>query len=94
VKITEQEVHSVAEIARLELTQEEGQKITHALQVILEQTEALKRLEISKVKPTVYVLPLQNVFSEDQLDKCLTQEQALGNAPEVEKGCFKVPRII
>ncbi len=92
--ITVQDVQSVAEIARLELKQEEGSAITQAIQKILEQAEVLKQVETSKVKPTVYVLPLQNVFREDQPEESLAQEKVLANAPEVEKGCFKVPRIL
>jgi aspartyl-tRNA(Asn)/glutamyl-tRNA(Gln) amidotransferase subunit C len=40
------------------------------------------------------VLAVQNVFREDEIKPCLTNEEALANAPESEAGCFKVPRVM
>ena len=46
------------------------------------------------VPPTSHALPLSNVFREDVVGECLSQEKALSTAPETEDGRFKVPRII
>lgn len=92
--ITIKDVEHVAMLARLELSEEEKQSYTKSLNAILEYMEVLNRLDTSQVEPTAHVLPLQNVFREDNLHVCLDKELALANAPEEEKGCFKVPRIV
>lgn len=92
--LTVKDVEHVAELAKLELSSEEGQKFTQSLNVMVEYMKVLKQVDTSKVEPTIYVLPLQNVFREDELGKCLTKEQVFANTSEEENGCFKVPRII
>ncbi|HPZ70924.1 MAG TPA: Asp-tRNA(Asn)/Glu-tRNA(Gln) amidotransferase subunit GatC [Peptococcaceae bacterium] len=92
--MTIEKVRSVADLARIELTAEEEQRITEALQAVLKQTEALKQVNTEQVEPTIYVRPLQNVFREDEVQEGLVMEEVLANAPETENGCFKVPRIL
>jgi aspartyl-tRNA(Asn)/glutamyl-tRNA(Gln) amidotransferase subunit C len=40
------------------------------------------------------VLPVQNVFREDEIKPGLSNEEALSNAPDSEAGCFKVPPVL
>ena len=46
------------------------------------------------VPPTAQPIPRSNVFRPDEVEPCLTQEEALAGAPEVEEGRFKVPPIV
>jgi aspartyl-tRNA(Asn)/glutamyl-tRNA(Gln) amidotransferase subunit C len=46
------------------------------------------------VPPTAHPLPRVNVWREDLPGPCLTREEALSTAPEVEQDRFKVPKII
>jgi aspartyl-tRNA(Asn)/glutamyl-tRNA(Gln) amidotransferase subunit C len=94
VEITDKDVEKIADLAKLELSTEESQSFTQALQTRLEQLEVLKAVDTSGVEPLVYVLPSKNVFREDQVGKCFAKEEALANTSEVEDGCFKVPRIV
>jgi aspartyl-tRNA(Asn)/glutamyl-tRNA(Gln) amidotransferase subunit C len=94
VKITESAVKSIADLAKMELSAEEVQNFTQALQEILEQMDALNQVETNNVEPTIDVLPLKNIFREDEVGECLTKEQAFANATEIESSCFKVARII
>ena len=61
---------------------------------ILGHAEKIQQLDLDAVEPTSHALPLQNVMRPDAVWGCLTQEQALANAPESEDGRFKVPRIL
>lgn len=94
VKITVKDVEKIADLAKLELSAEEGQGFTQDLQIRLERLEVLKEVDTSGVEPLVYVLPAKNVLREDRVGQCLVQEEALANTSEVEDGCFKVPRIV
>jgi aspartyl-tRNA(Asn)/glutamyl-tRNA(Gln) amidotransferase subunit C len=94
MSITLQDVEHVAKLSKLELTEEEKVRALAALSAIADQMQQLQGADISNVKPTTHVLPLDNVFREDALIPCLLREQALALAPECEKGFFKVPSIL
>jgi aspartyl-tRNA(Asn)/glutamyl-tRNA(Gln) amidotransferase subunit C len=46
------------------------------------------------VEPTSHVIPMQNVLREDAVKPSLPHDEALANAPDVDAGCFRVPKII
>ena len=94
MKISKQEVEHVAKLARLELSEQEKEKLTDQLSNILTYVETLNSLDTKGVEPTSHVLDLKNVMRDDVAVQGLTQEQALANAPDKAVGHYKVPKII
>ena len=94
MKITIKEVEHVARLARLELTKEEKEQMRAQLDSILSYIEKLNELDTSAVEPTSHVLPMKNVFREDEVRPSLSQEEALANAPDRQDLFFRVPRIL
>jgi aspartyl-tRNA(Asn)/glutamyl-tRNA(Gln) amidotransferase subunit C len=94
MKISKQEVEHVAKLARLELTDQEKEKLTDQLSNILTYVEKLNELDTKGVEPTAHVLDINNVMRNDEPGVSLTQERALANAPEKAAGHYKVPKII
>lgn len=94
MKITREEVAHVARLAMLEISGEEVALYTDQLNAILEYADKLKMLETKGVDPTAHVLPLRNVFREDEIRPGLPREEALANAPAEEEGLFRVPRVM
>jgi aspartyl-tRNA(Asn)/glutamyl-tRNA(Gln) amidotransferase subunit C len=92
--ITQQDVEHVAELARLELTAEEKTQFMAQLNDILTYINKLNELDTTNVEPTSHVIPMSNVFRDDEVCPSLDRELALQNAPEVSHFFFKVPRII
>jgi len=92
--VTIKDVEHVAALARLSFSEEEKVTLTHQLNEILEYMEQLNRLDTSNVEPLSHVIELSNVFREDTLKPCLTQEEALLNAPAKTEKFFKVPKVI
>jgi len=92
--LSREEVLHVAELARLSLSPEEIELFTVQLNEILEYVEKLQELDTSGVAPLAHVIPLFNVFREDQVRESLLQEAVLENAPAREDGNFLVPRVI
>ncbi|MDD3654280.1 MAG: Asp-tRNA(Asn)/Glu-tRNA(Gln) amidotransferase subunit GatC [Desulfotomaculaceae bacterium] len=92
--ITEKDVDHVALLARLEITSKEREMYTNQLNDILEYFQSLQRLDTENVQPTAYVLPLKNVYREDQVGDHLPLEEALANCPDREENYFKVPKIV
>ncbi len=56
--------------------------------------EKLQELDTTGVAPLAHVIPLFNVFREDEVQEGLPRDEALENAPAREDGNFLVPRII
>lgn len=94
MKLSKKDVEYVAKLARLELTEEEKEKYTIQLAKILEYVSKLNQLDTENIEPTSHVLPLQNVFREDEIKPSLSQEEILTNAPEKEDGYFKVKKVL
>ncbi len=93
-KIDEDLVRQVAQLARLELSDQEVVQFSTQLSAIMDYIERLNELNTDNVEPLVHCLPVYNVFRADEVLPSLTQEQALANAPDAENGYFKVPKIL
>ena len=94
MEITKQDVEKVAKLARLALTEAETAAFSLQLNQIVAYVQKLKSYSTEGVEPTSTVLGQSNVFRPDQVHSSLSAEQALGNAPDVEAQCFRVPKII
>ncbi|AGB42177.1 glutamyl-tRNA(Gln) and/or aspartyl-tRNA(Asn) amidotransferase, C subunit [Halobacteroides halobius DSM 5150] len=94
MKLDKETVERVAHLARLELTEAEKDKFTEQLSDILGHAEKLNQLDTEDVDPMAHVLPVNNVFRDDEVRESLDREEALANAPEKERGMFKVPQIV
>ena len=94
MKITVKDVQYVANLARLELTDEELENLTKQLDGILTYMNKLNELDTEGIEPLSHVLPLKNVYREDKVTSSLPVEEALKNAPSREGGFFKVPKVI
>jgi len=89
--ITRDEVLHVARLARLELAEEEIERLTVQLGAILEAVGKVAELDLSDVPPTSHPLALVNAWAEDEPHASLPLEDALANAPEREGDLFRVP---
>lgn len=87
-------VKYVANLARIELSDNELDSFTSQLDRILDYVQKLNTLDVAGLEPTSHVLEMKNIYREDLVKKSLTIAEALKNAPSVEAGLFKVPRII
>ena len=94
MSIDKKDVLKVASLARLALTDSEIELYTSQLQRILGYVEKLSELDTTGVEPTTYTVPLKTAFREDRVKESLSREDALWNAPDEDRGCFKVPQII
>ena len=92
--ITEKEVDYIAELARLQLNKIERGQYTNELNQILAYVDKLNELNTKGIDPTTHVVELTNVLREDRKEDSSVQKEILNNAPEVEKKCFKVKKII
>ena len=94
MKISEQDIKTVASLSRLRIREEEAEEVIFQLNRILTYVENLQEIDTSQIEPTTYALPMQNVFRADEVKPSLDRELALSNAPLKEDGYFKVPKVL
>lgn len=87
-------VDHVARLARLDLTDDERERMRVELGHILEHAEKIQALDLDGVPPTSHSVSIRNAMRPDEVRPSLPPEEVLRNAPEVEDGRIKVPRII
>ncbi len=93
-KLTREQVEHVAHLAQLDLSEDEIEKYREQLGNLLAYMEKLNELDTEQVEPTSHVLPLKNVFREDEINHPLPQVDFLPLAPKAEQRYYKVPKII
>jgi aspartyl-tRNA(Asn)/glutamyl-tRNA(Gln) amidotransferase subunit C len=81
----------VANLARLELREDELERLGAQLNDILAAVSKVAELDLSDVPPTSHPLDLVNVWADDEPHACLTLEEVFANAPAREGDYFKVP---
>lgn len=94
MSITLKDVEHVANLARLDLSDQEKEQFTGQLNAILKYAEKLNGLNTDDVEPTSHVLPITNVMREDVMRESLPIEKVMLNAPDEEDGQFKVPAVL
>ena len=97
MKITDQEVRRVAELAALALRDDEVERMARDLDNILNYIDKLNELDVRDVEPMAQVLFAAEetaTLREDREKPCLSNAEALANAPVSGSGYFKVPRVI
>lgn len=94
MKITQEEIIHVANLARLELKDNEIEKMQKDMESIIEYVNKLNELETDNVKAMEHVLPISNVLREDESFESFDREEILKNAPSRNEECFKVPKVV
>ena len=88
------DVAYVAELARLELTDEEKAVFQPQLETIVKYVEKISAVDVEGVEPMMHGRPLVNAFREDVVKPSLDREVALANAPAKVGDEFLLPKIV
>ena len=106
MKVSEKDVLYVADLANLELTDDERRRMLKDLNSILEYIDRLNQLDTSGVEPMAQVSTrygdparsgreqFEHAMRADEQRASLDREAALRNAPETDGVFFKVPKVI
>ncbi|MCP9274349.1 Asp-tRNA(Asn)/Glu-tRNA(Gln) amidotransferase subunit GatC [Mycolicibacterium arenosum] len=93
-QISRDDVAHLARLARLALTDDELDGFAGQLDAILAHVGAIQAVDVTGVEATDNPLKDVNVTRPDNVEPCLTQDEALAAAPKAEDGRFAVPRIL
>jgi aspartyl-tRNA(Asn)/glutamyl-tRNA(Gln) amidotransferase subunit C len=88
------DVNYVADLARLELSPEEAERLSGQLADILGYVAKLSDLDVTGVEPMAHAAPVYDVMREDVSRPGAGTETALANAPDKSGDQFKVTRVV
>ena len=92
--IDKETVDKVANLARLELAEDEKITLIEDMGKILDFMDKLNEVDTNGVEPLVYMTDEINVFREDVISYEITHEEALKNAPKHDEDYFLVAKVI
>ena len=98
MSITRAEISKIAELAKLQFSDEELDTFTVQFQRILDYIEQLKEVSVEGIEPTSHVSLTagfeKHMFREDEVKPSLPVEESLANAPDPGSGHFRVPKVL
>lgn len=94
MKIDEKQILYVAELARLDLSDEDKKEFSRQLSDIIDYVEKINELDTGSISPTDHIVELNNVFREDAVRPSIDRSEIEKMAPRFEEGHVIVPKII
>ena len=94
MEITREDIVAVAELAKLDVTDEEIALYAEQLSNILDYMDKLNEVDTSDVPPTSSVLPLKNVLRADTPADPLSPEDVTANADDAQGNQFRVSAVL
>lgn len=94
MSVSTEEIENIANLARLNLNENEKEKLKGQVNQILEYVKKLNELNTDDTEPLSHTLELTNVFRKDEVQESLSQQKALSNAPVKSDQFFRVPKVI
>ena len=91
MSISRDQVLHVARLARLDLSDDEVERLTAELAAILDAVSKVSELDLADVPPTSHPLALVNAWAEDVPRDSLPLDYVFANAPAREGDLFRVP---
>ena len=92
--LSAEDVRAIADLARLELSEDDIALYQRQLSAILDYFQKLEELDTSHIDPTSSVLPLSNVMRADEAGEALSVDEAIANAPDSDGEQFRVRAVL
>ena len=93
-KISKEQVKKVAELAKIELNEEEIDNHSSQLEKILEYIDQLEKIDTENIPCTTRAIEVINVLRDDHKKIFKNRDDILDQAPSREDDFFKVPKIL
>ena len=94
MKVNDELINNLAQLARLEFNDAERDEIKDDLQKMIAFIDKLNELDTTGVEPLLHMSENINVLREDEVKGSISREDALKNAPLHDEQFFKVPKVI
>lgn len=94
MRITKEQVKYVANLARLNVSEEEADKLCEQMGDIIEFADTISGIDTDNIEPTNHAIKVENVFREDEYGEKINPDELLNCAPAKQAGCYSVPRVV
>ena len=94
MKISKEEVLHIANLADLNIAEEEIEKYSQNLQDILDFANVVNNAPVDGLDVTIGANEKKNVFRKDEIKIFEDNEALLQNAPSKEQNMFKIPKVL
>lgn len=94
IKVTQDLVDSLAELAKLNFDAKESKQIKSDLEKMLDFVNTISQINTDDIEPLIYINEEKSLLREDEIKNQLTQIEALKNAPNKDSDYFKVPTVL
>lgn len=94
MKISKEELLHIAKLSDLEIKENEIEEYLKNLEDILDYTETIDKIDVSKLDETIGATEEFNVFRKDEVKQFDNIEQMMENGPEVDRNMFKIPKVL
>ena len=94
MKISKEELLHIAKLSALEIKENEIEEYLKNLEDILNYTETIDKIDVSKLDETIGATEDYNVFRKDEVKQFDNIDQMMENGPEVDRNMFKIPKVL
>lgn len=94
MRVDREDVLHCAALAHLQLQEAEVEPLRRDMEQLLSHAERLSQLDLEGVEPLLHPFIESCPLREDRVVGGLTQAEALANAPDQERGNFRVPKVL
>lgn len=94
MKIDQESLKKIANLARLEIKPEEESAILSSMDSVLTWMEQLNQVNTDGIEPLTHIMDEVNNWREDVSVNILSREEALSNAPSKNNTYIMVPKVI
>ena len=95
MELTKEEINHIANLARLELTEEEAGKFSVQISSILGYVKKLQEVNLSQIEPISNIAGISNITREDEVNDCDPEimEKLIEMAPDKDNNLVKVNAV-
>ena len=94
MKISKEELLHIAKLSDLEIKENEIEEYLKNLEDILNYTETIDKIDVSKLDETIGATEDYNVFRKDEVKQFDNIDQMMENGLEVDRNMFKIPKVL
>ena len=94
MQVSKEEILHIANLARLDLNENEVDKYIENLQDILNFANIVNNAPVEGLDITIGANETKNVFRKDEIKRFEDTESLLQNAETKEQNMFKIPKVI
>ena len=94
MKISKEELLHIAKLSDLEIKENEVEEYLKNLEDILNYTETIDKIDVSKLDETIGATEDYNVFRKDEVKQFDNIDKMMENAQEVDRNMFKIPKVL